>query len=244
MSTTSTAASLPIPKLSSRALRFALRAAVVGIVLTAAIGALHMPFARPLLRKLTGGLVCPIQRGTPEQIDRGHALGAAAIRLSATRAAPARPALGFALDRTTQPELGAWAKAHDVSCSVIAGNATLQRCTDVPAMALGEPESLGPLEEATFEFKKSGELVNVQTMRRHLTAADAARVVGSLEDASDAVVGAPTKRAGVPTAAHLGRSFMSTFVAEHTYTDYRATISATNLAQTGIMVREEYLSVR
>ena len=37
---------------------------------------------------------------------------------------------------------------------------------------------------------------------------------------------------------------LATYGAEHRFADYRATVSATNLAETGVMVREEYLSAR
>ncbi|HEX4405948.1 MAG TPA: hypothetical protein VH560_14020 [Polyangia bacterium] len=205
---------------------------------------LHMPFAAPLLRKVMPGGICPIMRGTPEQIDRAHAVGATAIRASASAMAPVRPALGFTLDTSTKTDVAAWAKGHDVTCKSIAGNETLQRCTDVPAAAVGEPDDLGPLEEATFEFNASGWLVNVQTLRRRLSGAKAATTASALEIAAVAALGTPTTLAGQPTAAHLSSGQLATYVAAHVFRDYRATISATNLAPTGVMVREEYLSAR
>jgi hypothetical protein len=212
--------------------------------LTGLIGVLHLPFAAPLLRKVMPGGVCPVMRGTPAQIDRAHSLGATAIRASASVSAPDRPALGFALDRSTKADLDAWAKRHDVSCKSIAGNENLQRCTNVPASAVGEPEELGALEEATFELDSSGQLVNVQTMRRHLSGVQAALAADALEHAAAAALGAPSTLAGAPTVAHLQSTLLATYVAVHVFTDYRATISATNLSPTGIMVREEYLSAR
>lgn len=212
--------------------------------LTALIGVLHLPFAAPLLRTIMPGSVCPIMRGTPAQVDRAHAIGATAIRSAATSPAPARMALGFELDRTTKVDLVRWAEQHDISCAAIAGNEMLQRCESVPAAALGEPAELGALEEATFEFKSTGELVNVQTMRRRLAFVEGARAAAELERRVSAAVGAPSSLGGEATAAHLSRGQLSTFVAVHRFTDYRATVSATNLAPTGVMVREEYLSVR
>jgi hypothetical protein len=183
-------------------------------------------------------------RGTPAQIDRAHAIGAAAIRTGATSPAPTRPALGFHLDQTRRSDLVAWASSHKVSCKAIAGNDNLQRCGNVPPAAIGEANDLGTLEEVTFEFKSSGELVNVQTLRRRLGAADAAHTAAQLEHAAAAALGPPSTVGGQPTAAHLSRGLLSTFVAIHVFTDYRATISATNLPPTGTMVREEYLSLR
>jgi hypothetical protein len=213
-------------------------------VATAIVGVLHLPFAAPLLRKVLPGSVCPLVKGTPEQIDRAHALGAAAIRTAAGTPAPARPALGFRLDTTRKQDVAAWAATHGVSCGKIAGNENLQKCTGVPATALGQPSDVGSLEEVTFEFQANGQLVNVQTLRRHLTPAQAAHTVGELERVAAVSLGQPSSRGGQPTAAHLSHSFLATYVAVHAFTDYRATVSATNLTPTGVMVREEYLSAR
>lgn len=227
-----------------RLVRFGLRAAGVAALLIGVAGVLHMPFAAPILRAISPASVCPIMRGSPEQIDRAHALAATAIRTGASTTAPSRPALGFTLDSTRKADLDAWAAAHKVTCSSIAGNDNLQRCTDVPAAAVGEAADLGPLEEVTLEFQKTGELVTVATTRRHLTADQAAHAAEVLEGNARKALGEPTTRAGEPTVAHLSHGLLATFVAVHTFTDYRATVSATNLAQTGMMVREEYLSVR
>jgi hypothetical protein len=220
------------------------RAGGVALLLTAVMAGLHLPFAAPLLRRLFPAMGCPIGRGTPEQIDRAHALGAAAIRAAAGSPAPARPALVFTLDETQRSELDAWARSSGVACAGIGGNANLRRCRDVPAAAVGQPDELGTLEEVAFEFRSSGQLVSVQTLRRRLTPAQAAVTVASLEKRTAAAVGSPTSSGGQPTARHLGRAFMATYVAVHTFSDYRATIAATNLAPTGVMVREEYLSAR
>lgn len=226
---------------SSRVRRAASRVVAAALLLTGIVGVLHMPFAAPFLRSVFPS-ICPMKRGTPEQIDRAHALAVAAIQSSGTTAAPARPALGFELDKSTKADLDAWAAKHKVSCASIAGNATLQKCTAVPAAAVGQPESLGALEEVTFEFQSTGALVNVQTLRRHLSPAQAAAAVSVLEQDAASVLGAPTTVGGEPTAEHLSRGLLATYVAVHHFTDYRATVSATNLASTGMMVREEYIS--
>lgn len=229
--------------------RSRLRRALVGatataLLLSGVIGVLHMPFAAPLLRRISPASLCPVTRGTPEQIDRAHELGAASIRASASSAAPARPALGFVLDETTRTEIDAWAARHALSCEAIGGNANLRRCSDVPASAVGEAESLGTLEEVTFELRGTGVLVNVETLRRNLTADQAATVSSALERSVASAVGAPSKSGGEATVTHLSHGFLSSYVAEHTFVDYRATVSATNLAKTGFMVREQYLSTR
>jgi hypothetical protein len=224
--------------------RLAVRLAGVTVALTGLVGILHFPFAAPLLRTIFPASVCPITRGTPAQIDRAHALGAAAIRNAAQAPAPARPALGFQLNQTRKSDLDAWAATHGVSCASIAGNENLQRCTGVSATAVAQPSELGPLEEVTFEFESTGQLVNVQTLRRHLTPERAARIARELEGSAAAALGKPSSLGGEPTVAHLSRSFLASYVAVHSFTDYRATVSATNRASTGMMVREEYVSAR
>jgi hypothetical protein len=188
-----------------------------------------------------------VVRGTPAQIDRAHAIGAAAIRGQATGLAPARLALGFELDKMRRSDLAAWAATHQLTCKAISGNENLQRCTDVPAAAVAVQAGMAgvaAMEEITFEFQASGELVNIQTLRRHLGVAEAARTVGQLERAVATTLGPPSTVAGQPTVEHLSKGVLATYVAEHVFKDYRATVSATNLAATGVMVREEYLSVR
>ena len=224
--------------------RIVLASGAAALLLTGLVGVLHMPFAAPLLRKISPASLCPITRGTPAQIDRAHAVAGAAIRASARTSAPARPALGFELDKSTRADLDAWAARHGVSCENIGGNANLRRCSDVPAAAVGEPEGLGALEEVSFELRSSGELVDVETLRRQLTPAQGAETAAQLERSVASTVGDPTHTGGVATAPHLGHGFLSSYVAEHTYSDYRATVSATNMGKNGVMVREQYLSVR
>lgn len=202
--------------------------------------------AAPLLRKISPAFACPVRKGTPEQIDRGSALASAAIRDSASAVAPVpvRPALGFELDQTRKSDVAAWASRPKVSCANIGGNDNLQKCTDVSAAAVGESDNLGALEEVCFEFRSSGELVHVQTLRRHLPPSAAAHAAERLERNAAFALGEPSTVGGEPTPAHLGRGFLSSYVAIHAFKDYRATVSATNLAPTGLMVREEYLSAR
>lgn len=208
---------------------------VGAVVATLAIGLLHLPVAAPLLRAISPAAVCPLTRGTAAQIDRAHDLGAAQLRAANGTTAPARPALGFRLDAPV--DIASWAKARNVTCASVGGNATLQRCTDVPA------DDGATIDEVIFELRTTGELVNVQTMRRGLSPETAAALATRLEDRAARELGAPTKLGGEATAAHFSHGSLATFVAEHAFHDYRATISATSFGDRGTMVREQYLSV-
>lgn len=245
MSTSAIGLSRPETKISKSAvLKWAGSAAGGALVVTSLVGVLHLPFAAPLLRAISPASLCPVTRGSPEQIDRGREIAAASIRSSTSAVAPARPALVFTLDQSRRQDIDAWAARSNVRCSNISGNENLRRCVQVPAAALGQDPTLPALEEITFELRASGELVNVQTMRRGLTADEAVRTAQTLEQSLATTVGAPSTTGGEPTARHLGHGFMMTYVAEHTFVDYRATVTATNMAHTGMMVREEYLSTR
>ena len=224
--------------------RIGMRAGAAALALTGLVGVLHLPFASRLLRAISPASLCPITHGTPDQIDRAQAAGAATLQAESLTAAPARPALGFVLDRSTRADLVAWAKTHGVTCADLNGNANLQRCLDVPASAIGENPATGPLEEMTFTFRSTGEMTNIETLRRGLAPARAAAIAGELEANLERVLGAPTKSGGAATEAHLSRGGFVTYVVEHGFHDYHATVSATNIPGTGVMVREQYFSVR
>ena len=94
-----------------------------------------------------------------------------------------------------------------------------------------------------FELSSGGTLVNVQTLRRGLAPSRAAEVAGLLEGETVRALGAPTSTSGAATEAHLRSGLLHSYVAEHVFTDYRATIVATDLGKSGVMVREQYLSL-
>lgn len=216
---------------------------------TCVVGALHMPFAGSLLRKLSPAALCPVQRGTPEQVDRAHAISAAAKANANGAPAPTRFALGFELDRTTRRDVVAWGEKNALSCSKFAGNESVMRCVDVPVKAFEDSsvvsiDGVGPYEEVSFVFRSTGELVNVQARRRHLPAAAASKLAESMSVRAEHAFGRPTSVGGEPTEAHLSRGVLSTFVAEYAFSDYEATVAATNLSPHGVMVREQYISLR
>lgn len=213
-----------------------------GTFLTGAIGLLHLPAAAPILRRISPASVCPLTRGTPEQVDRGNAIAGAAIRAATpNKPAPARPALGFELDGSRIADVDRWASDHKLTCKTMGGVANLKKCTDVPGAALGQA---GTFEEVTFGFRSTGELVNVQTLRRHLPVSEALSIANGRERDLAEKLGPPSTVGGTPTVAHLTHGPLQTYVAEHQFTDYRATVSATNLLDVGFMVREQYFSAK
>jgi hypothetical protein len=202
-------------------------AAVIG-----AVGVLHMPFAHTLLMRAGG---CPVGRASLAEIE--PARNAAILAARGTSPAPARPALGFELDRTTRANVVAWAERFHVSCD----NARegLVRCKDVPASALGLPDRDGPVGELHLGFDTRGNLVDVSTMRTHLAIGRVRDIASKL----DTEVGGPDQQSGDfdPTAlAASGAASLSS--ARYRYRDYFADVIAMRFATDGLVLREHFAS--
>src|SRR5262245_30553645 len=113
--------------------------------LTALVGVLHMPFARPVLALI--GYGCPI-KASPGDVEVARRLSAKAIR--GTTASPSRPALGFALDRSTRADVDVWVESFKLDCDDQQEGAVL-RCKNVPASAFGENGAL--INDVAFAFE-------------------------------------------------------------------------------------------
>lgn len=210
----------------------------VALVLTVMTGLLHTRAGRPLLAKL--GFGCPVRAGTPEEVDRARAFGAQ--RFQGQPKAPARPALGFAFEQTTLEELEAWAAHHHVRCEKISGTETLRACSDVPPAAIGQPDWFGPAEEVSFGFRATRTLASISTLRRRLGVAHANAIAKELSARFQQSLGVPHVTGGENEPAHFSKGPLQTYMNEWKFIDYGATLSEVRLADTGIMIREHYLS--
>lgn len=218
--------------------RIGLWSAFACALLVAVGGFLHTSAGRPWLARL--GIGCPARAGTAEEVDRARTFGAA--RYAGHPEAPARPALGFTFEATTLDQFEAWAKKFDLSCDTIRRTPNLRRCVDVPSTALGQPEWFGTTEEVTFAFRKDRTLASVGTMRRKLTVEHANAMTNELRARLHATLGPPTVTAGENHPAHFSKGPLQAFKDEWVFGDYGATLSEVRLADTGIMVRERYVS--
>jgi hypothetical protein len=199
----------------------------------AAIGVLHMPFARGLLMSVGG---CPVGHAKLAEIEPARRAAIAGER--GLDPAPARPALGFALDRTTVAETQAWAKGAHVACEDVREG--LLRCKHVPAAAVGLPESDGPVSELYLGFDTRGRLVDVSTMRMHLTGTG---VVRDVEGKLVSEVGAPHQTSGSFDEAHLSLEGAQSLASlRYRYKDYFAEVIAMRFASDGLVLREHYMS--
>jgi hypothetical protein len=192
-----------------------------------------MPVARPLLAWI--GVGCP-GRASPEAVE--------AARLDSARAArgvtpsPARPALGFALDVSTRTDVDAWAAERKLTCKE-SQRGTVLRCSAVPAAELGHGGS--DVDDLSFLFEPATmRLVTVTALRNQLDAPSAAAAMNGVADALARSLG-EGKRRGEATAPYLSAGPLRTAVVEYRFSDYIASVSATNLGGR-VAVREHYMS--
>jgi hypothetical protein len=215
----------------------AVAAAVIGI--TGLVGLAHAPFARS--RSLLRTLGCPVAgaRMTPEVAERARRMALATDR--AALSAPARPALGFALDRSTRDEVRAWARREQVECED--ARRGLMKCARVAPEALGLEATGATIDELALEFDPHERLVNVATLRTHLTrqraSAEARAIVASLSER----LGPAELRAGDFAESSLGGpAEASISTVRYRFVDYIADVTAMSTRGSGPSIREHYMS--
>jgi hypothetical protein len=211
------------PRGSRGAWRVGMAAAGTLAFASLAVGALHMPWARPLLQRVGG---CPVGRASPRQVEAAQR--AALHRLAGASPAPARPALGFDLGRTTLGDVEAWARSRSLSCERVREGALL-RCKGVPAPAL--PCASGSYDDVSFGFRLGDHrLLSVTTLW-----------TGSSPDEASARAAAAAaaleRRLGPPTSSSAGAA--GSFL-QYRYADYLAGVTAMHLRSQGHAVREHF----
>jgi hypothetical protein len=224
----------------SKARRRAVVAASAVIVATGLIGLAHAPFARSLLMSLGG---CPMAgaRMTPAVAERARQMALATETAAAP--APSRPALGFALDATTLEEAHAWAQRAHVDCED--PRPGLIKCTGVPAEALGRPATQGKVDELSLEFDPHSRLVNMTTLRTHLSPAVASTEAHAIVATLALQLGAAEQRGGDFGTASLGAAAAGSISAvRYRFDDYVADVTAMNAPSSGPSIREHYMSAR
>jgi hypothetical protein len=212
----------------------------IAALATGLIGLAHAPFARAWLMTLGG---CPMAGAHMTPAVAEHARHMALGVGRATAEAPARPALGFALDATTREEARAWARRQHVDCEDTRPG--LMTCKGARPEDLGLPPAQGRIDELALEFDPADRLVNMTTLRTHLTpasaSAEARAIVGSLAE----TLGPADRRAGDFTPARLGaRPVGSISTVQYRFTDYVADVTAMNAPSSGPSIREHYMSAR
>ena len=201
------------------------RIAALTLALVGAVGLLHTPLGRPLMRRL--GATCPARAVSPAAAEALRQRGVGALR--GGRPAPERPALGLALDGARREDARRWAASRGGTCQARERPSSLLTCRSVPAY-----------DEVAFGFAPDGRLVSVATLREHLPARMAADRFGEIQRALTARLGSGAL-AGDPTESHLRGGPLHLARLQYRFSDYLATVTAMNLPG-GVALREQYQS--
>jgi hypothetical protein len=227
--------------------RWSTRAMLALLVATAGIGLLHTSWGRPLLMRLGG---CPAARVSAAEVERLRLTGFHAVALPGSLRAPARPALGFALEETTPADVRAWAARAGIQCEARERGLLSLRCRQVPRDRLpgvaragaggGAGAGAPPIDELALTFAPSGRLISVDAFTPGLPPGDAAASYRAATAGLQAWLGPPADEIGAGAAA-LASAPLATARARFRFDDYVAIVSASNLSS-GVAVREQYLT--
>ncbi|HEY6557427.1 MAG TPA: hypothetical protein VI072_09140 [Polyangiaceae bacterium] len=198
------------------------------------VGFAHTGAGRPLLAWLSGAPGCPVslEGGDASTVEEFRV--AQLKRAVGSETARSHPALEFELGRTHRDAVSSWARAQGATCKSLRDESVL-RCTGFAKRA---GDAL-VIDDAHLQFDARGVLVAVDVYRRRSSADEALALVQQRAKALDAAVGPRTQDR--THAASLLRTQPFTRVAvSYEYRQYVAELSATNLAERGIRVRERY----
>jgi hypothetical protein len=175
-----------------------------------------------------------------QEIDKAHQGALAKER--GTETAPARPAFGFALDKTTRSEILAWAEQARVACQRDRG--ALIRCNAVPASAVGAPDVQGPITSLSFAFNAQDKLVDVSSMRMHMTPSAGLAAVTDITGSLTRQLGEPHKHLGAFDLEHLSqKSVAGLSNIAYRFRDYAVDIVTMSFDSDGLVLREHYASI-
>jgi hypothetical protein len=185
------------------------------------------------------GEKCPWE-GAPPSAERLESFRVKnAANLKGTTRAPARPAFGFVLDQSTKADVTAWGTRVGATCrEEIAGAALRCESADRPIGAENEV----PVKDAFFRFDPRGVLVGVDLMRDGTNGEKAAAVLTTITAQIARAAGPPSTVQGTASSAHLA-GYLNRAGSEFRFADYAADVSATNMGEQGVVVREQYRSI-
>jgi len=210
--------------------------AAVAVPVLAAGALAHTRAGRALF-----GEKCPWEGAAPsaERLESFRAANAATLK--GTRRATSRPAFGFVLDQSTKADVTAWGSRVAATCRDEIGGAAI-RCESADKRTGTEAESEPPIHDAFFRFDPHGVLVGVDVMRDGTNGEKAAAMLSALTEGVSRAAGPPAAVQGTASPAHLA-GYMNRAATEFRFTDYAADVSATNLGDEGVVVREQYRSI-
>ena len=214
-------------------------ALVVGLV-----GFSQTSAGRPLLGAVTrmahGG--CPFGYDKPmSPAERERASSHFAASHRGEHPAASRPALGFALDRTTRPEVVARLAKHGIACASDKGVSDLT-CNNVPAQALDGSYVQAPARTLWFTFGTKQQLLSIVAVSRDAEAAPVSSAFVAARDTLDRNAGSVSQTHGNADPQALSAGVLHQASAEFRFSDYYALTRITNLGK-GFMLTEEYRSL-
>ncbi|MDE2276648.1 MAG: hypothetical protein KGK09_10155 [Burkholderiales bacterium] len=199
---------------------------------------MHTPSGLKALAAL--GVACPVFGATSAQVSDLREMGLGPLR--GATPAPARPALGLALDRTTEPQARTWAQARGIACDAITQGYRHLRCRGFDAATVGVAGP--PVSEMWLSFGPQGTLVAVDLYRRGLAPADEALAWRDATARLQAALGPPTSAYGNAAPQALKAQTLAAAGVQYRYADYIASVTASEIPRSGLAVREQYLSAR
>jgi hypothetical protein len=215
-----------------------LKIAAVSVPLLAVAVGLHTPAGRALIGGADG---CPLGKGAPSaaKLEELRVKSAATLKPNGTTRASARPAFGFVLDTSTRADVTAWATRASATCTEEIGGAAL-RC-ELADKNITEENGVS-VRDAFFRFDPRGVVVGIDLMRDGTDGNKAAAVLTSISDRITREAGPPSTVRGTADSAHLG-GYLDRAATEFRFADYAADVSATNLGDRGVVIREQYRSI-
>jgi hypothetical protein len=212
--------------------------AAVSVPLLAASVALHTPAGRALLGGANG---CPWGKSPPSEakLEELRVKSAATLKTNGATRATARPAFGFVLDQSTRADVTAWAARAAATCTAEIAGAAL-RC-ELAEKNITEENGVS-VRDAFFRFDPRGVVVGIDLMRDGTNGDKAAAVLTTISDRISKAAGPPSTVRGTADSAHLGE-YLDRAATEFRFADYAADVSATNLGERGVVVREQYRSI-
>lgn len=193
------------------------------LVAVAVMGAVHVPAVRTALG-LGGCPWDPSNSASAAKLEENRAK--VADQLRGTTPAKARPAFGFALEKTTKADALAWSEKNGLVCKEVQRGLALD-CESEP-------------KDVFFRFDTQGVLVELDVMHAPVSPAEAAAKTAAIAEALTNEAGEPTTKRGVPTEEHLSQGKLAQASFEFRFTDYAADVSATSRGEQGVVVRERY----
>lgn len=191
---------------------------------TGLIGFAHTPTGRPLLALLGVVPGCPVLANL-DPLKAQESRRTWVARKAGKGLAPARPALGFELGRTSKTEVTRVLANQGIGCQSVRKDSAL-------SCKRGSDDLL-------LQFDGQDRLVAIDVFRTTDSSAEAVSLLDAVARDLSSKIGEATQTRGERTASYLDEARFRQVVLEYRYSDYSARVAATNFGS-GMRVREQY----